>query len=162
MSPRSASRALAPAAALAAVAALAGPAAGSSSEPPKTTAAVKSYVKITSDTTATVKARYRCTADSAEQVHLWVSVKQGPNGTAPAWLAEEGSGSSNAATVWLQSHAGVATCDGHKHSQRFVVDQQEQGYGKILEGRAYVQFCLFDATTGEQPVSSMVFKRVRD
>jgi hypothetical protein len=130
-------------------------------QPGTTSDQVVGVVRLLSPTTALVQARYTCTQGTEEQMHLWVSVKQTAGGTADPRLAEEGS--SSIATAWSQSHAGVAdlVCNGRTHVGRFLVDQTEQGFGTLQRGDAYVQFCLFDATTTTEPVSSMEFVHVR-
>lgn len=129
-------------------------------------------VHITSNGTAEVQAQYTCTiADPVNHPgHLWVSVKQNAAGTKDAAVAGEGSGFGGIAARWEDSHRNPITCDGKNHVARFVVDQIEgkQGYGTLVKGVAWVQFCLFDDTTpqgdGEtdfgQPVSSMVWANV--
>ena len=136
-------------------------------QPGTTSAQVVGVVRLIDSTTAEVQARYSCTG-TPDQLHLWVSVKQSANGTADPRLAEEGTGYGMKATAWSQSHSVVQTlnCDGKTHVGKFVVDRQEYGYGTLLKGDAYVQFCLFDATTGDAgpegtPVSSMEYVHVR-
>ncbi len=34
------------------------------------------------------------------------------------------------------------TCDGVRRTQTFPIDTQEQGFGTLVRGLAYVQFCL--------------------
>jgi hypothetical protein len=127
--------------------------------PGRTSADIVGVVQLTGQTTALVQARYSCTGDP-EQLHLWTSVKQTADRTADPALAEEGS--SQIAAAWSQSHAtDNLVCDGRTHVARFTVDQLEQGFGHLAKGDAWVQFCLFDATTGEIPVSSMEFVHVR-
>jgi hypothetical protein len=117
--------------------------------------------------TAQVQARYSCTG-TPDQLHLWVSVKQSANGTADPGLAEEGTGYGQKAIAWSQGHGAVSNlvCDGHTHVSLFTVDRSEYGYGTLQKGDAYVQFCMFDATTPVegpegQPISSMQFVHVR-
>lgn len=124
----------------------------------ETTAQLVGVVHQTGATTAEVMARYTCTG-TVDQLHLWVSVKQTADRTADPILATEGS--SGASAAWSQSHAGVLTCDGMNHVATFTVDQTEQGWGTLAKGDAWVQFCLFDATTPEGPVSDMEFMHVR-
>ena len=125
-------------------------------------AEVVGVVQLASSTTAVVQARYRCTGDP-DQLGLWVSVKQSENGTAAPDLAEEGTGYGAKAAAWSQGHGAVVKlrCDGSTRVGRFTVDRSEFGYGDLQRGDAYVQFCLFDATTGTGedavPVSSMKF-----
>ncbi len=125
-------------------------------------------MQLVDSETAVVQVRYSCTG-GPEELALWVSVKQSANGSANPALAVEGSGYEGRATAWSQTHAAVADlrCDGKTHVGRFTVEREEYGYGALQRGRAYVQFCLFDATTvGEEgpfgePVSSMEFVNVR-
>jgi hypothetical protein len=123
-----------------------------------TSAQLVGVVHQTGPTTAQVSARYTCNG-AAE--HLWVSVKQTADRTADPALANEGS--SGIAAAWSQSHAGVAqlVCDGKNHVVTVMVDQTEQGFGTLAKGDAWVQFCLFDATTPVAPVSDMEFMHVR-
>ena len=128
-------------------------------QPGKTSDEIVGVVRLLSAKTAEVQVRYDCQAPAE---HLWVSVKQTAHGTADPALADEGS--SSIATAWSQSHADVQNliCDGRTHVGRFLVDQAEQGFGTLQKGDAYVQFCLFDATTTDGvPVSSMEFVHVR-
>jgi len=127
---------------------------------PQTTAQLVGVVHQTGATTAEVMARYTCTG-TADQLHLWVSVKQSADRTADPILAT--GGSSQVSAAWSQSHAGVLNlhCDGMNHVGTFTVDQTEQGFGTLAKGEAWVQFCLFDATTPNGPVSDMEFMHVR-
>jgi hypothetical protein len=118
-------------------------------------------VYATSPTTAKVVASYRCFSTTPGDVHLWVSVKQAESRRAEDFLTAEGSGSTNKAAAWVQTHAQLPNCDGRRHVEAFAVDQKEQGYGTLKGGMAYVQFCLFDANypvTGTKgPKSDMDF-----
>lgn len=130
-----------------------------------TSAKLVGVVRLINGTTAQVQAQYRCTGDPT-QLHLWVSVKQSANGTADPRLAEEGTGYGQKAAAWSQGHSGSLQlkCDGRTHVGKFVVDRSEYGYGTLLKGDAYVQFCLFDAANSPltgPPVSSMEFLHVR-
>lgn len=132
---------------------------GATGNPAGTTAQLVGVVHQTGPTTAEVMARYTCTG-TADQLHLWVSVKQSADRTANPILATEGS--SQVSVAWSQSHTGVLNCDGMNHVASFTVDQTEQGFGTLANGDAWVQFCLFDATTGQDiPVSDMEFMHVR-
>jgi hypothetical protein len=128
--------------------------------PHESSAKLISVVHQTGAGTAEVKARYTCIGEP-EQLHLWVSVKQTADRTADPALAIEGS--SGVSAAWSQSHSGVLTCDGKMHVDWFSVDQTEQGFGTLARGMAWVQFCMFDATTPEPagPISDMEFMRVR-
>jgi hypothetical protein len=121
---------------------------------------------------ATLHAIYRCSvADPvADPPHLWVSAKQNDAGTQDPALEQEGSGFGGTATRWEDSHRNVPNCDGRIHVGRFTVDQVEDksGYGTLTDGKAWVQFCLFDDTTPKgdgvtdfgQPVSDMQWVNV--
>jgi hypothetical protein len=131
--------------------------------PKQTTAQVIGTVRIDSKnpTIATVHARYLCSG-TPEQVHLWVSVKQTADRTADPRLSQEGS--STIAAAWSDSHRDPVTCDGKWHTDTFTVDQLERGtpntFGPLAKGKAWVQFCLFDATTTTEPISSMEFVNI--
>jgi hypothetical protein len=121
---------------------------------------------------ATVHAIYRCrVADPVnDPAHLWVSVKQNDAGTRDPALEQEGSGFGGTAARWEDSHRNPVKCDGRIHVGRFTVDQLEDktSYGTLTDGKAWVQFCLFDDTTpkgdGEtdfgEPVSDMTWMSV--
>jgi hypothetical protein len=126
----------------------------------ETTLRVIGNIHQTSDTTAVVRARYSCVG-SPDQLHLWISVKQAADRSADPALKTEGSGHTNVAAAWSQTHGGVLKCDGDRHTGRFTVDQTEQGYGTLHRGMAYLQFCLFDANYPTEPLSVMDFYRVR-
>jgi hypothetical protein len=128
---------------------------------PVTYAKIIGNIHMKSATTAVVRARYSCVG-SVEQRHLWVSLKQTADRTANPALATEGSGSQMIAAAWSQSHAGVLTCDGKRHTGAFTVDQTEQGFGTLARGAGYVQFCLFDANYTDAPYSVMQFRHVTD
>jgi hypothetical protein len=116
-------------------------------------------------TTALVQARYRCTGEA----HLWVSVKQTADRTADPALAQPGS--SSIAAAWSDSHRNGLTCDGKIHVDTFEVDQLEPVWGSeepksavyepLAKGVGYVQFCLYDETTGEGGASDNQFRNVR-
>ena len=94
------------------------------------------------DGTASVTARYTC----PEGFHLWVSAKQSADGQPDQAL--RGEGSSQVSEAWLQSHPAPSTftCDGRWHVGTYTIDTEEQGFGELQEGQAWVQFCL----VGEQ------------
>ena len=131
--------------------------------PKQSTAQVIGTVKIDprNPTVATVHARYICSG-TPEQVHLWVSVKQTADRTADPRLSQEGSSAISAA--WSDSHRDPITCDGKWHTDTFTVDQLERAtpntFGPLARGKAWVQFCVFDATTTTEPISSMEFVNI--
>jgi hypothetical protein len=97
----------------------------------------------TDPSVAYVTGHYICQGGDAES-HLWVSVKQAADGRPDPALREEGS--SQIANAWLQTHPVPGegfSCDGAWHTQTFTVDTQEQGFGELKQGQAWVQFCLF-------------------
>ena len=124
----------------AAALALAAPAVGISSAGAvpagKAQAEILGPVEINDDGTATVTARYVCPSG----IHLWVSAKQVEGGQPDARLQE--GGSSSISSAWLQSHPTDFTCDGAWHTDSFVIDTLEQGFGELEPGQAWVQFCL--------------------
>jgi hypothetical protein len=88
-------------------------------------------------TVARVTATYICASGEG---HLWVSVKQAQGGRYDPALAAEGS--SSVANSWSQSHPTNFVCDDSWHTQTFVVDTQEQGFGQLTRGVGWIQFCL--------------------
>jgi hypothetical protein len=109
---------------------------GVASALPGMDASIGSYITRNGTGVATLSARYSC----GEGVHLWVSAKQAPGGRYDARLTQEGS--SRFAAAWLQSHPANFTCDGASRNQSFRIDTLEQGFGSLVRGVAYVQFCL--------------------
>ncbi len=103
----------------------------------KTQAQVVGPVRLNGDGTATVTARYIC---QDEFTHLWVSAKQAPSRGPDKIL--QGDGSSQNSVAWWQSHPVDFTCDGAWHTQSFVIDTVEQGFGELEHGQAWIQFCL--------------------
>ncbi len=108
---------------------------------PFANASVRNYITRNGDGTATVRATYIC----PEGFHLWVSAKQSATGRYDGRLEEEGS--SAVAAAWLQSHPDDFTCDGTRHTQSFTIDTEEQGFGALRRGVAWVQFCLIGENT---------------
>ena len=96
---------------------------------------------------AYVNGKYKCYGGQ-EGTHLWVSVKQGPgldadhtsSGDAAAWYD----------TNWNYSEdnpAGLTVnCDGRWHTTRYTLKPE---FGQLVDGTAFVQFCLFDSTGSE-------------
>ncbi len=110
--------------------------AGVASALPGMDASIGSYITRTGTGTAKLSARYSC----GEGIHLWVSAKQAAGGRYDARLTQPGS--SRVAAAWLQSHPQNFTCDGATRNQSFGIDTLEQGFGTLVRGVAYVQFCL--------------------
>ena len=100
-----------------------------------------------------VRAAYRCYGPDAP--HLWVSVKQTADGHKDTAVETEGSGFGHVSATWVQSHPTDVRCNGRVHEQVFQVNELETGvdengvpygpvgYGSLVKGKAYVQFCLF-------------------
>jgi hypothetical protein len=105
----------------------------------KTQAQVIGPVQLNGDGTATVTARYIC---QEEFTHLWVSAKQSESGRPDKAL--QGEGSSGDSAAWWQSHPVPTSfsCDGEWHTDSFVIDTTEQGFGELEHGQAWIQFCL--------------------
>jgi len=83
--------------------------------------------------TAYIQAKYSC---EGEGVHLWTSVKQGPE------ITEEHT-TSDFAVSWYETPEGpVPDCDGKTHVTRFAVSLAE-GWQPLVSGRAWVQFVFF-------------------
>ena len=102
-------------------------------------------VRIDGDV-ATVTARYNC--DDSE--HLWVSAKQVGDRSKDARLTEEGSSAVVAQTGggWWQSHPLNFECDGETHIATFTIGTFEYGISTLEHGKAWLQFCLTDESTG--------------
>ncbi len=115
-----------------------------------------------------VRARYTC---QPEVDHLWVSVKQMDDGSADPALVGEGSGFGGISDIWLQAHPADLVCDGKNHVQVFQVDTTEMippefgggtvGYGELVRGQGYVQFCLTSSADEELLVFDMTFHQVK-
>ena len=96
--------------------------------------------------TVVVMGRYRCTAP-LDQMHLWVSVKQGgPDPTAP--------GSSSTVDAWYDTNISqdvAVTCDGRWQTTRVELGRWDTDFtGRPLShlenGSAWLQFCLVEGT----------------
>jgi hypothetical protein len=132
-------------AALALVGALGATSAGAATKA-EPTAQVVGKVKLNKDGTATVKAHYIC--PNAEDWHLWVSAKQAEDGSRDEDITQEGGGFGGIPASWLQSHPVSFTCDGKWHTQKFEINKEEVGYGALIAGEAWVQFCLINEGEG--------------
>jgi hypothetical protein len=83
--------------------------------------------------TAYIQAKYSC---EGEGVHLWTSVKQGPN-------IDEEHTTSDFAESWYETPEGpVPNCDGKTHVTRFAVSLVD-GFDPLVSGDAWVQFVFF-------------------
>lgn len=97
---------------------------------------------------AYIEGKYKCYGGE-EGTHLWVSVKQGPN------LDDEHTSSADADawydTNWMYSESDPdglnVNCDGHWHVTRYTLKPE---FGELVDGTAFVQFCLFDPTGNEE------------
>jgi hypothetical protein len=138
--------------------------------PARNEATVISHVTIDKDDPSVgyVRARYTC---QPHIDHLWVSVKQTADGTADSALTEEGSGFGHVAATWVQSHPVGLQCDGKNHVQVFEVNTAEQvppefgggtvGYGQLVRGQGYVQFCLTSSSNEELLIADQNFQYVK-
>jgi hypothetical protein len=138
--------------------------------PTPNTATVISHVTIDKHDPSVgyVRARYTC---QPEIDHLWVSVKQTADGTADPALTQEGSGFGHVSTTWVQSHPVDLRCDGKNHVQVFEVNTTEQqppefgggtvGYGALVRGQGYVQFCLTSTANENLFIADMTFHKVK-
>jgi hypothetical protein len=117
---------------------------GSATAAPKAAPSAQTVgnVKLNKDGTGEVKAHYIC--PPGPTWHLWVSVKQTADGSRDELITQEGAGFGHQAATWVQNHPTSFRCDGKWHTQSFRVDTSEAGYGKLVKGDAWVQFCLID------------------
>ncbi len=131
--------------ALAFAAALAAAPSASAAKPPAKaitpSASILGNVIAQPDGTALVRARYQCSEGDV----LWVSAKQVASRRRDPILEQEGSSANSAA--WLQTHSMAFTCDGTKRTETFVIHANEQGFGQLAKGMAWVQFCLIGQNT---------------
>ena len=133
-------------AALALVASLVAGTAATAKPKAEASAQTVGKVKRHKDGTASVKARYIC--PEGPNWHLWVSAKQTADGSRDEDITQEGGGFGGIPASWLQSHPVTFKCDGKWHTQKFRIDTEEQGYGELVKGEAWVQFCLIDEPAG--------------
>jgi hypothetical protein len=107
---------------------------------------------VTHGDTASVIGVYRCSAP-LEQMHLWVSVKQG----GPDPTAEGSSGTVNA---WYDTNISqdvAVTCNGKWQVAkvdlgRHPTDFTGRPLGKLKNGNAWLQFCLVQGTDEETAI----------
>jgi len=107
-------------------------------------------------THATLKVTYNCNAGQV----LWISAKEMKNGKANKALSKEGS--SKKADAWWQSHRNPITCDGQSHTATFSMDKKEPGSkGKLVNGSAWVQFCVTNGGANDLVLSAHDFVKVK-
>lgn len=110
-------------------------------------AQVVGSVKIkTQGTKVKVTGNYAC--PTGESWHLWVSVKQAADGSQDPLITEEGAGDGHKAAAWLQDHPTKYTCDGRPHTWNYTVTNAEPGYGTLIPGSVWVQYCLINEPAG--------------
>jgi hypothetical protein len=114
-------------------------------------AVVLGYVHIdpSNPAIASLTATYTCPTGEG---HLFVSAKQVANGRPDPALKLEGS--SSISSGWLERHPGPDefTCDGTWHTGTFEFDSfTEYGFGTLVPGQVYVQFCLSAPGEDETP-----------
>ena len=114
-------------------------------------AVVVGYVHIdpSNPAIASLTAKYTCPEGEG---HLFVSAKQVADGRPDPALKLEGS--SRISNGWLERHPapGEFTCDGTWHTDTFQFDSfTEYGFGTLVPGQVYVQFCLTGPGPEESP-----------
>ena len=127
------------------------PAQAADYRPPKIDWVQNAY---THGATATVQARYRCSGGN-ENTHLWVSLKQGRKISAMT-IGEllQSEGTSQIARAWYDTNVprgrqdNALNCDGTWNIQTYTLAREK---GHLRVGKAFLQFCLFDSTTADQP-----------
>ena len=79
-----------------------------------------------------------------------MSAKQVGDRSKDARLTGEGSSAVVAATGggWWQSHPLNFECDGETHTGTFTIGTFEYGISTLAHGKAWLQFCLTDESTG--------------
>jgi hypothetical protein len=134
----------------AALAAMGMPSAGAAEIPAPEVSWTGVNINVAPDGSAAyINGKYRCFGGE-ENTHLWVSVKQGPNLSEPD---QTGSGYADAwyDTNWMYSESDPdglnVDCDGHWHVTRYTLKPE---FGQLVDGTAFVQFCLFDSTGNEE------------
>ena len=96
---------------------------------------------------AFITATYKCFGGRTG-THLWVSVKQGPRINVAKQHTE-----SKYAKAWYDTNwnfandpAGLTVnCNGHWTTSTFTLKPE---FGQLKTGTGFVQFCLFDSTSG--------------
>jgi len=97
---------------------------------------------------AYIDGKYKCYGGT-ENTHLWVSVKQGP-------ALDDEHTSSQYADAWYDTNWNYSEadpdglqvdCDGRWHVTRYTL---KPVFGELVDGTAFVQFCLFDSTGNEE------------
>jgi hypothetical protein len=99
---------------------------------------------------AVVRIAYTCTSVVSGGNHLFVALKQGPEVTPENFSSETTNLTSFLSTNWSSdSGPNQLTCDGKRHLQKVVLEQQPGFDGAPLQdGPVAVQVCVFDNITG--------------
>lgn len=134
------------AASLVCVAGLAGPVAAAPPYQPPQVLSISGVTLTPNGARASITATYQCSG-GRPGTHLWVSAKQGPDISLPDHT------SSSDAQAWYDTNwnyardpAGLTVnCDGQVRTTTFVLRPE---FGQLHKGKAFVQFCLFDSTSG--------------
>jgi hypothetical protein len=94
---------------------------------------------------------YRCTTESHQSPHSFISAKQVGSGRADQALRQEGSSqlAIESGGAWAMSHHSDLNCDGKVHVGVYDADQIETAsFGvpvrDFKKGFVYTQFCIFD------------------
>ena len=111
------------------------------------------HVKRHNPDQAVVKVRYKC---EGVGVHLWASVKQGPEVNRYKPTAERPSPPADIARAWYETPEGpVPTCDGKANTFRYTISRVTEGtdthpdaWKRLKEGRAWAQFVIFYVPDG--------------
>ena len=108
---------------------------------------------------ATLQAVYRCWGGN-EGTHLWVSLKQGGGikGKTLAQLSKM-EGSSKIARAWYDTNVVdpakvTINCNGKWQVHRYTVAREK---GTMRNGKAFMQFCLFDSHSDPEGMSNKGF-----
>lgn len=108
---------------------------------------------------ATVLAVYRCWGGN-ENTHLWVSLKQGGGikGKSLKKLSKM-EGTSKLARAWYDTNVVdpskvTINCNGKWQTHRYTVKREK---GTLRNGKAFMQFCLFDSHADPEGMSNKGF-----
>jgi hypothetical protein len=118
-------------------------------------------VVANADGTATVRATYTCSGGPGG--HLYIGVKQGPQINATDHTSSQYADTFYSTNYASDTPALSLTCDGKQHTDSFVVEA-DPGWAKagsnpppLSAGSAFVQFCIFDATSNFDEVNPTGF-----